>query len=397
MAKVLKFLGILDVQLFQPPYSNNVNSAFAPQSLNPVGNIASGTVIPVGAFTGVSPTNPIQIFSATNCYEFSTPVNYGNGNLAISTNVIGSYLILGGTGLRDVTHVSDSPFTMFCQANYLPPNNYSVLYNRRDNSLGNSLGGPSALTVGYNIGIQPRLGSVLRRTSGTPTQALLYDPIFTLHASTGIGTIFNYANFAPSTQNYFAAACVPIDGGDGVTPQRIRFDYVNGVVYSTPTGNSLNYAMIGVYSPSPILAQLQTKVIYENSPGVTFDNATLNATIAPGAFTIDSCYMGFIYIAAALPNFYLIDPTFTYYWAINMTTKVPNRILPARATGNIKIDNQGILYAITAQVGGGPNRVLTSFNMKLGWNSLNIPQIPPMFLDCYSECLGKNAPQAKIY
>jgi hypothetical protein len=97
---------------------------------------------------------------------------------------------------------------------------------------------------------------------------------------------------------------------------------------------------------------------------------------------------------------FFIDPLFRVYFNINMFTNAPGRhVAPATLfASETKVDTSGIVYhAAIDNSTGSPGNVMTSLNMKLSWLTLNVPQIPPMALDCYSECLGKGAPQAKIY
>jgi hypothetical protein len=397
MTTNVKFGGTLNVELFLAPYSQGLASfgLFDKNCLLPMNsglgaaNRADGSL----AFTAGFKTTVFQPGRVT--FAGTTLVGASSAQ-GLSSTIIGSNYC--------ISQLNFSGPNLYGKINWLSGNIPAVL-TKSQAAQGSPFGG-MMFPMCYSIpggGIRNGAMQFASFFNSSFNQGTLFDPTNDSQLVTGrLGGAIYYAGFfgffggSVSSQ---PEGMVPLHTLDSATGYAL-----NSCVVSTGTqdgsgvtGPQMRFGILGLNVSNLNTTTMNNNIFYDGG-NVQFDDAVINAALAGSNFSVSSNALGYIF---NVPNYgrFFADPFLRTYFRLNIFTRTPGKTIrpPTLFASETKIDEEGILYFAPTDVATGvPGNVMTSFKMTLPWQTLTAPQIQPLYLDCYSNCLGKNSPQAKI-
>jgi hypothetical protein len=392
---VAVFQGILNVPLFRAPYTVPFSGTNGMPLCNNASDWANFSYGVYGVDGNTSAFN--------KCFGFQTlrfqpsgyqSVKYGNTNVSGSLiTAVNGYSVMSG------------------EWSYGAMENYTLYPSSNNTYRAGSVNVPMSISASYSVppGIYDwGANSAARNFIANPTN------IATQQISVGIVEFqsLNVPGLAiigqPNTLSYDTLQMVTLP-----FPDSGFYNYAIGSSY--PIIGSTGFIIPGRTSPTNFwwqpntsgIAMTITKVVaqYSIQTGFsslqfgaydffTFDNATLNSALAAARLQFRASANGVtVYDSSNLLPEYYINKDGTKYWQLNYVDYSGLGVKSGiTTTGSTRfIDAAGTFWYTdkTARLNNTTMQPLYSLGVNIPWNPVTLPQIPPMSMPCWSDCLDR--------
>jgi hypothetical protein len=391
--------GILNIPLFLAPYTVPWSSSRG-MALNANANDYAINDTAYVAFDGSNPTDGIYGASITRLqpnayqqvnvgdYNGTTGVAIGQGGRMVCQGQWGYYGLgtshAAGTGPNAVS-MGSSSIPLFKSANYanmpgFEPWTSAAITNFAPNGMNQVMQQAYISLVELPGVVVPGVAFPLTIGSGLLQTLAFWAPGLNDGAVQNTGGPIG--NTGPLSSFHFS--------GGFIVPDR-----VNGANTWWCTGNAQTVPLlINLQLFCSLLSQAMWAVIGLNADPLVFDNPTINTWVNAGQQEFQATANGVLMSSTITGRGdYYISRDGTKYWQINYVNysgiairdNAIELVYPSRT-----IDAQGIFWYTGGNTANGTTlQPLYSFATNIPFNPIFLPQIPPMTMPCWSDCLDR--------